>query len=345
MPLELHEPSLRHIELLFSRRKRPMPQRNRSQAMLPVGSQVVFNPHGTAPGIDLTVPNSTGGTCRIFCLPGVPAEMKEMWKAEVMPRIVESLGPHRKPIHFHTVKIFGIGESDVEARLPDLISRDRFPRVGITVSQATISLRIVAEAASAAEFESLIASTNQEIHAALGNLIFGSGEDEIQDAVCRLLAGAELRLAVLEIGPAAQCAEAMFSGSRSRPQTFAGCVAFPGVESAVKSMTTVSESLRLMQGPPDSASDPAGVYLWLAEAARCMFSADIGLAFGPYPRIDDPVQVASASDIHFAVAGDAIRSGYDLRSMGGHPDVIHSRIAKTALDIVRLKLLDVNTPI
>ncbi len=48
-PLELDEASLAHIEGMFAQRKRPMPERNRVQAMLPRGSVVIPNPHGTAP--------------------------------------------------------------------------------------------------------------------------------------------------------------------------------------------------------------------------------------------------------------------------------------------------------
>ena len=78
-PLELRADALQHIQLLFSRRDREMPERNQVQAMFPVGSQQIFNPQGTAPGIDLSVARDDGGVCRVFALPGVPAEMKRMF--------------------------------------------------------------------------------------------------------------------------------------------------------------------------------------------------------------------------------------------------------------------------
>ena len=55
-PLVLDAASLAHIEGLFARRRRPMPESNRLQAMFPSGSRVIPNPTGTAPGIDLEVP-------------------------------------------------------------------------------------------------------------------------------------------------------------------------------------------------------------------------------------------------------------------------------------------------
>ncbi len=102
-------------------------------------------------------------------------------------RLREELGVGKRKLYYRTVKLFGIGESDVEAKMPELISRQRYPRVGITVSQATISLRIVTEAASELESREQLSETEREIQEALGDLIFGSGEMELQDAVCELL--------------------------------------------------------------------------------------------------------------------------------------------------------------
>src|SRR5262245_45922755 len=96
--------ALEHIKNLFARRKRAMPEQNLRQAQFPRGTRVVPNPHGTAPGIDLEV-----GRCRIFALPGVPAEMFEMWAATVAPAI-SSMFPSPRVIRHHRVKVFGAGE-------------------------------------------------------------------------------------------------------------------------------------------------------------------------------------------------------------------------------------------
>src|SRR5438034_2736805 len=136
--------SLAHIKALFARRKREMPPANVAQAQFPQGSRPIFNPHGSAPGIDMSVARGRDKPTRIFALPGVPAEMKEMWAASVGPAIQSLLGV-KKTIAHYRIKCFGIGESDLEAMLPNLIARDRYPTVGITVSQATITLRVTAK--------------------------------------------------------------------------------------------------------------------------------------------------------------------------------------------------------
>ena len=83
------EASLEHIRQLFESRGRSMPSRNVVQADFPAGSQPISNPHGTAPGVELSVERDGRQPSVLFALPGVPAEMFEMWEATVAPRIVQ----------------------------------------------------------------------------------------------------------------------------------------------------------------------------------------------------------------------------------------------------------------
>src|SRR5690606_19327052 len=112
--------AMAHIESLFAKRKRAMPERNRVQAMFPRGSRVIPNPAGTAPGIDLDIPRAGRAPSRVFALPGVPAEMREMWQQTVVPALSQMLGTPRV-IRHKQIKCFGVGESDLEQMLPDLI--------------------------------------------------------------------------------------------------------------------------------------------------------------------------------------------------------------------------------
>ena len=191
------EASLAHIERLFATRGRDMPERNQVQADFPAGATPIPNPHGTAPGILLTVARAAGTPCTVFALPGVPAEMHEMWEATVAPRVLE-LQPEPRVIRHRRIKCFGVGESALEAMLPDLMQREREPRVGITVSQATITLRITATATDEASCFASMEPTVRTIRESLGDLVFGEEDDELQDAVVRLLRQQNLTLAVDE---------------------------------------------------------------------------------------------------------------------------------------------------
>jgi len=67
--LVLYPDALAHVEGLFAKRGRPMPERNKVQAYFPASSRVIPNPQGTAPGIDLDVPREGRGPSRAFALP------------------------------------------------------------------------------------------------------------------------------------------------------------------------------------------------------------------------------------------------------------------------------------
>ena len=67
------------------------------------------------------------------------------------------------------------------------LRRGREPSVGITVSAATITLRITASGATPEACLAMIDPTVGTIRECLGNLVFGQEDDELEDAVVRLL--------------------------------------------------------------------------------------------------------------------------------------------------------------
>jgi len=307
--LALRDDALAHIRSLFARRQRPMPERNVIQAMFPVGSDMLANSHGSAPGIDISLPLEGPARCRIFALPGVPAEMREMWEQSVAPAILAGQIA-RRTIRHRRVKCFGVGESDLEAMLPDLIQRGRHPSVGITVSRATITLRVTAEAESAVECEALMQPTLATIQQCLGDLIFGEEEDELQHAVARRLAERRETLAVFESGSGGMLAHWL---------------------SDVDEVGTVFRGGIVERLPASLAGDESLAAEW-AERSRSQFNADHGLAVGPFP-ID-----ANQGRIAFAVSSRSAGTITKSNLIGGHPDIIKSRAAKQALDFLRLKL-------
>ena len=103
LPLVQDRQALEHIKELFRRRQRPMPEQNTIQSMFPEGSQVGHNPHGSAPGIDLAIKSEDGKQARLFALPGVPAEMKEMWEQTVRGAILEMVPGMPSVISHHQI--------------------------------------------------------------------------------------------------------------------------------------------------------------------------------------------------------------------------------------------------
>ena len=320
--LVLHDDVLAHIRGMFAKRGREMPERNVIQAYFPHGSRVVPNPHGSAPGIDMTV--GSPPKSRIFAVPGVPAEMREMWTESVLPAIEQMLGQDRRIIRHHRIKCFGVGESDLEQMLPDLIRRGREPTVGITVSKATITLRITAEAVNEVACQQLIGPTKQTIHSCLGELVFGEEDDELQHAVVRLLRENQQTLAVVEAGPGGLLSN-WLSDADEGGEVFLGAFVLRG-NSQLDDRTSEQLSAADRSAQSELVAD-------LALRGRQRFAVDYTLAVGDFPDA-----IGQAGHVHFALAGP-YGSVADSARFAGHPDILKERAAKQALDLLRHQLI------
>jgi nicotinamide-nucleotide amidase len=321
--------ALAQIKALFARRARSMPERNALQAQFPRGSRPVHNPPGTAPGIDFSIARTCCQPCRLFALPGVPSELEVMWRT-VGPAIA-ALRPSPRVTRHRRIKCFGAGESHLEAMLPDMIRRGREPRVGITVSNAIITLRISASGASEAACFQAMKPTVAQIRESLGILVFGEEDDELEDAVVRLLEERGERAAVAEWATDGLVTERLAVAAGGRGCLLGGVV--------VRDAASL-ESLLGVSGVSAPASAAAEA---MARAVRVRTGADYGLAVAAAPatwsrELPTADQQEPEGTLHIALAvGDNVRSkGYPL---AGHPAIVKPRAAQQAMDMLRLTML------
>jgi nicotinamide-nucleotide amidase len=327
--LVLDPDALEGIRRLFARRRREMPPSNERQAMLPAGGRVVHNPHGTAPGIELDVARPGRAACRVVALPGVPAELKEMWRESVAPSLC-ALGAGRRVVRHKRINCFGAGESQVEAMLPDLIRRGRQPRVGINASQTTIILRVTAEGPTEEACRAAMAPTVATIRKSLGNLVFGEDDEELQDAVVRLLDEHGLTLAAAESGTSGMVTEWLGGAEGSAGRFLGGAVG-----------SSAAALIRALGGddplPERLPAAEAGAVRAAAERCRTVFGADLGLAVGEFTRPDPAGD--ELPGVHLALAA-ADRVRHTRLPLGLHPAILRTYAAKQALNLVRLALLE-----
>ena len=104
---------------LFERRNLPFPEANRKQAWLIPSATAIPNDERHGAGLVGRAPDGR----IVVALPGPPREMRPMWDGWVLPRLAErGLG---RPIASVTLRLTGIGESAIAARLGSLLDAGR----------------------------------------------------------------------------------------------------------------------------------------------------------------------------------------------------------------------------
>jgi nicotinamide-nucleotide amidase len=191
-PLQVDPGVLRHIEERFAKRKIPMAENNRKQALVPAGAEVLPNPRGTAPGLFVTINGRL-----IACMPGVPSEMKPMLAEQVIPRVRAALGIQGQIVS-RVLKTCGISESRVDQLIGDYFREMRDPTIGVLAHAGEIHIRLTCKGEEPAEIARKLDELEAKIRARLGHRIFGRDEERIEAVVGRLLRERQASLAVAE---------------------------------------------------------------------------------------------------------------------------------------------------
>ena len=179
--LEFHQDIWQDIQDYFLRRmpSRTVTENNRQQAMLPVGCTVFDNPVGTAPGCAF----EEGGV-HVLMLPGPPYECQYMFAHKAVPYLQ---GLTHEQIFSHEIRIFGMGESQVEAALHDLMVASSNPTLAPYAKTGECMLRATAKAPTREAAEAMLQPMLRKVQDTLGGVIYGIDVSSLEEAVFNLL--------------------------------------------------------------------------------------------------------------------------------------------------------------
>jgi nicotinamide-nucleotide amidase len=186
---------------IFQRRGIPFPVLNRKQAWLIASATAVPNAGGTAPGWWVDRPDGRV----LVALPGPPRELRAMWQAWVLPRLVgRGLGDGRVA---RTLRTTGIGESQVVERLGEALLRGANPVVATYARAEAVDVRVSAVddhptpgTSRGRTAEEIVNATLRAVRTALGRHIWAEGATTWAQAVESALAGRQWTLAIEEAG-------------------------------------------------------------------------------------------------------------------------------------------------
>ena len=194
------EESLSWLEDYFRRNNRVMTDNNRKQANLPSRAILFHNDAGTAPGFALEEDNRI-----VICLPGPPREMSRMFLQKALPYLETKTDGI---IYHKSIRTFGIGESQLETTLLELIDSQTDPTLATYAKEGECSLRIASKRKTLREAEDAVAEMIEKIKPLIGEFIYSTEDEELVEVVGRLLMEKEVSVSCAE-----SCTGGLFAGA------------------------------------------------------------------------------------------------------------------------------------
>jgi nicotinamide-nucleotide amidase len=320
VPLRRDTPTLERIRAKWAAMGVEMPASNEKQADLPEGARILDNPRGTAPGFAVEL-----GTSRQFFMPGVPKEMRRMYREEVVPSIAPGMERTSHQVHLRS---FGLTESQVGDMLDGLDDPDHGIVLGYRASFPEIEVKVLARAETESEAEHKARKVADEVRARLGDAVYGERDDTFASSVGRALRDRQLTLALAESCTGGLVGAMLTSVPGSSEYLLMDAVVYSNASKT--KMLGVSPDLLRAHGAVSEESAAA-----MAEGALRLSGADMAASItgiaGPGGGSDDkPV-----GTVWFGVAQKGRPTLTKLRKLPGDRDRIRTLAAYVALRMVR----------
>ena len=301
---------------------------NLRQALLPVGATAIPNPVGTAPGVRA---ESAGGT--VWALPGVPAEMRAMLDATVLPDVRRKM-PVPQAVSVRIVRTSGMWESAVATAMAPAVDEAKAaggPVIAFLASGGQTRVKITGYATTTAEADALVDPVEAFARQVLGEAVYGGTDDALEATVLKMLRTRGQTLAVAESLTGGMVAGALTD--------------VPGASEIFRgSVTAYATPLKhaLLDVPLEVLDAFGAVSQETAEAmargVRARLGADWGIATtgvaGPAEQEGKP-----AGTVHVAVAGPEGVVAHQRLALPGERSLVRAATVTAALDLLRRTLL------
>jgi len=284
------------------------------QAQVPVGAQVLANPNGTAPGLFLEHDGK-----QIFLLPGPPRELCPMFENLVLPRL-----PHGKRLDCRVFKVACMPESVVEQTVAPVLADLPELELGYCARAGEVEVRIIAAPSIAAEAE-------LRIRAALGENIFGTHDDRLEDVVVKMLTTSGQTIATAESCTGGLIANRLTNVSGASAVFLTGYVAYSN-ESKVRLLGVREDTLKVCGAVSEETCRQ------MVEGARQRGGVDFAIST---TGIAGPTGGTAEKQVGLVFIGLATPSGTRVQrhQLAFDRETFKYFVSQSALDMLRRELL------
>jgi nicotinamide-nucleotide amidase len=318
----------------FAARRMAMPPNNAKQADVLAGAEVMENANGSAPGqyIDTVV-----GRHRkiVILLPGPPKELKPMYEAECQPRLAASL-PERHMAR-RLLRMALIPESQVDARTAPIYKLYKDVETTILAGSGEIQLHFVCAKASDAEAQARVDELAEKIEAEMGEAVFSSHGESLEEMVLLMLGLRHMTLAAAESCTGGLLAERLTAVPGSSRYFLGGAVVY--ADKLKTTFAEVPEEMVRTDGPVSEAVARA-----MAEGIQRRTGASVGVGItgiaGPGPGVGpDEGKPIGLVYVAISFAGERKAKVTELH-LAGDRERIRLWASQHALELLRQSLLE-----
>lgn len=298
-------------------------ENNKKQAYFPKDCIILNNSNGTAPGAILKKENKM-----IIVLPGPPKEMIPMFNNELKKHL-ENLTDYK--LISRTLRFFGIGESELEDKLSDIINNQTNPTIAPYAKEGEVTLRITAKSYTKDDADNLIDEVENKIKTVVGKYLYGYGETTLEETVAKLLVEKNLTIAVSE-----SCTGGMVSST---------LIDYPGISQVfMEGCVTYSNEAKMSRlGVKKETLDNFGAVstetaIEMAKGVAMNLKTNVGLST---TGIAGPGGGTTEKPVGLVYIGLYINGKTKVKklNLAGSREKIRVKATKEALNFLRLELL------
>lgn len=313
-----------NLKRIFKKINTTLSPSNLKQVYLPEGAKIIINQYGTAPAMILEKDN------KIICsFPGVPYEMKNLIEENLIPYLKEKFPPSMIK-KSKTLKITGLGESSVNELIRDYINKKTNFSFGIYASPEDIQVQITTQAPTEKETDKLLQYSVNQLKKILGNYVYGTDKQSLEEVVGNLLKNKKIKVAVAESCTGGMLGE-MITRIPGSSEYFQGGV--------ISYNAKVKEDL--LKVPPEVIKKHGEVSeqvaRLMAEGVRINCHSDIGISITGIAGPGGATEKKKVGLVYMALS-DGQKTITKKHQLFGSRQLIRLRSARRALNMLRMYL-------
>ena len=266
----------------------------------------------------------------IFFLPGVPHEMEELLVETVISRLAIWEGEEIRQVRQKIYLVSGLGETEINEILASIVDGEELIKIGYYPVFPEVHVSLTVVGSDEAEADRLLVEIEREIRSRLGDNLYGTGTETLEELVGQLLKEQGMTLALAESCTGGLISHRLTRVAGSSDYFIGGVVAYSN--SLKEQLLGVDEKIINRHGAVSSETARA-----MAEGVRSRTGADIALSVTGIAGPEGGTAEKPVGTVCFGLASASGTSDFSCHFAGERWQVQEAS-CHHGLDLLRLNL-------